>query len=71
VPLFNFRVLDDKFFCRIGVEIIGDLGFERSLVALEGEQVVSLVLNDLIGDSDLTALLRVVWLRPSGREFPE
>jgi len=50
VPLFNFRVLDDEFFCWSGVEVIGDLGFECWLVALEGEQVVGLVLN--IGDAD-------------------
>jgi hypothetical protein len=55
VPLFNFRVLDEEFFCRSGVEIIDDLGLERWLVALEGEQVVCLVFNDLIGDGDLTA----------------
>ena len=55
MPFFNFRVLDDQFFCRSGIEVIGDLGFERWLVALEREQVVSLVLNDLIGDGDLTA----------------
>jgi hypothetical protein len=47
--------LTTSSFCQNGVEIIGDLGFERWLIALEGEQVVSLVFNDLIGDGDLTA----------------
>jgi hypothetical protein len=36
-PCPFFRVLDDKFFCRSAVEVIGDLGLERRLVALEGE----------------------------------
>ena len=55
MPLFNFRILDDEFFCGSGTEVVGDLGFERWLVAFKGEQVVSLVLNDLVGDGDLTA----------------
>ena len=55
VPLFNFRFLDDKFFCRSGTEVVGDFGFERWLVALESEQVVGLVLDDLVGDGDLAS----------------
>jgi hypothetical protein len=47
--------LTTEFCCWSGLEVIGDLGFKRWLVALEGEQVVSLVLNDLIGDGYLTA----------------
>jgi hypothetical protein len=31
----HVRILDDEFFCRSGTEVIGDLGFEGWLVALE------------------------------------
>jgi hypothetical protein len=55
MPLFNCRVLADEFFCRSGTEVVCNLGFERWLVAFEGQQVIGLVLNNLIGDGDLTA----------------
>src|SRR5258708_26123343 len=38
-----------------GSEIVLDIGFERGLVALEGEQVIGLVGDDLVGDFDLAA----------------
>lgn len=38
-----------------GAEIVLDIGFERRLVALEGEQVIGLVGDDLVGDLDFAA----------------
>jgi hypothetical protein len=34
-------------------KIVGDVRFKRRLIALEGEQVISLVSHDLVGDLDL------------------
>jgi hypothetical protein len=38
-----------------GAEIVLDIGFQRRLVAFEGEQIIGLVGDDLVGDLDLTA----------------
>ena len=47
--------LGDEFVGRRGAEIVVDIGFERGLVALQGEQVIGLVGDDLGGDLDLAA----------------
>src|SRR3984893_13801354 len=38
-----------------GVKVVFRIGFERRLVALEGEHVIGFVGDDLVGDLDLTA----------------
>src|ERR1700741_1966381 len=45
----------DELGCGSIGEIVLDVGFEGGLVALEGEQVIGLVGNDLVGDGDLAA----------------
>jgi hypothetical protein len=45
----------DEFGDRSGAEIVHDIGFEGGLVALEREQVIGLVGDDLVGDVDLAA----------------
>ena len=45
----------DEFVGGSGAEIVLDIGFEGRLVALEGEQVVGLMGDDLVGDPDLAA----------------
>ena len=45
----------DEFVGGGGAEIVLDIGFERGLVPLEGEQVIGLVSNDLVGNLDLAA----------------
>ena len=47
--------LADKFFGRRGAEIVLDIGFERRLIALEGQQVIGLVGDNPVGDLDLAA----------------
>src|ERR1700694_3527752 len=43
----------DEFVGGSGVIIVLDIGFEGRLVALEGEQVVGLMGDDLVGDPDM------------------
>ena len=45
----------DEFVGGRGAEIVLDIGFEGGLVAFEGEQVIGLVGDDLVGDLDLAA----------------
>ena len=45
----------DEFGGRGGAEVVQDIGFQRRLVALQRQQVIGLVGNDLVGDLDLTA----------------
>jgi hypothetical protein len=47
--------LADDFLDRSGTEVVGDLGFEGWLVALESEQVFGLMFHDLASDRDLAA----------------
>jgi hypothetical protein len=54
VPLLDNGLADD-FFRQSGTEVVSDLGFEGRLVALEGEQVIGLMFDDLVGDRDLAA----------------
>ena len=54
VPLLNGG-LDHHFVAWRGAEILGDIGFERGLIALEREQVVGAEGDDLVGDRDLAA----------------
>ncbi len=54
VALFDGGLGDDLGVGR-AVKIVGDLGFEIGLIALEGEQIVGLVGDDLFGDVDLAA----------------
>ena len=56
----------DEFVGGCGAEIVLDIGFERGLVALEGEQVIGLMNNDLIGNLDFSKECRPTfgWLRP-------
>ena len=52
---FSTVVLEMVFLGRCAVEVGLDVGFQGGLVALEGEQVVGLVGDDLVGDLDLAA----------------
>src|SRR5271165_1687735 len=45
----------DEFGGGSGAEIVLDIGFECRLVAFEGEQVIGLIRDDLVGDLDLAA----------------
>src|SRR6202011_1852321 len=45
----------DEFVGGGGAEIVLDIGFERGLVALEREQVIGLVGDDLVSNLDLAA----------------
>ena len=45
----------DELGVRSGAEIADDVGFESRLVALEREEIVGLMGDDLVGDRDLTA----------------
>ena len=45
----------DEFIGESGAKIVRNLGFEGRLVAFEGEQVIGLVFDDLVGDLDLAA----------------
>jgi hypothetical protein len=54
MPLLDNGFADD-FFRRSGTEVVSDLGFEGRLVAFEGEQVIGLMFDDLVGDRDLAA----------------
>ena len=54
-----------KFIGGRGAEIVLDIGFERGLVALEGEQVIGLVSNDLVGNLDLEPMASMVTSAPS------
>ena len=45
----------DEFVRRRGVEIVFDIGFEGRLIALQRQQEIGLVFDDLVGDFDLTA----------------
>ena len=40
---------------RRGVKIVFGVGFERRLIAFEGEEIIGLVGDDLVGDFDLTS----------------
>ena len=55
VPLLNNGLAND-FLHRSGAEEVCDLGFQGRLVALEGEQVIGLMFDDLVGDRNLAAL---------------
>ena len=52
-------LLDGGFYLefggRRGVEVVFGIGFERRLVAPEGEHIIGLVGDDLVSDLDLTA----------------
>ena len=52
MPLLDNGLADDLL-RRSGTEVVSDLGFEGWLVAFEGEQVIGLMFDDLVGDRDL------------------
>ena len=52
---FSTVVLRDEFLRRRGVEIGLDFGFQRRLIALQRQQKIGLVRDDLGGDLDLTS----------------
>lgn len=54
MPLLDGRLADERG-GRSGAEIVLDIGFQRRLVALEGEQVIGIVGNDLVGNLHLAA----------------
>ena len=54
------RVLSRRWSCRRvlgrrGAEIVLDIGLQRRLIALEGQQVIGLMGDDPVGDLDLAA----------------
>jgi len=63
VALLDSDLGDDLTFGS-ATKVIGDLGFQVGLIALEGEQVVGLVADDLIGDVDLAAHASMVTSAP-------
>jgi len=63
VALFDSGFGNDLAF-GIAAKVVGDLRFQVGLIALEGEQVVGLVADDLIGDVDLAAHASMVTSAP-------
>jgi hypothetical protein len=52
---FLDRRLCDEFAPRRVLEITFDIGFERGLIALQSEEIIGVVVDDLVGDFDLAA----------------
>ena len=54
MALLDRRSGDEFGGCRV-VEVAFEIGFERGLIALESEEIIRAMSDDLVGDFDLTA----------------